>query len=88
MNMAKQETMDTIEKTLDTVEYQLDTLERIPKVNLNGTTKQQQIVILSTVAGVSAITGALLVYAALRSRLRQKKIILTPVPDASEASGN
>lgn len=49
--------MDTIEATIDTVEGTLDTLERIPKVNLNGTTKNQQIVILSTVAGISLVTG-------------------------------
>jgi hypothetical protein len=44
--MAKKETMAAIEATIDTVDETVGTLERIPKVNLNGTTKQQQILIL------------------------------------------
>lgn len=57
--MPKQETMDAIEKTLDTAEETVHTLERIPKMNLNGTTRAQQILILSTVAVAGVSLGVL-----------------------------
>lgn len=74
--MAKQETMDVIEKVIDTTEETVGTLERIPKANLNGTTKQQQILILTTVAAVSAATGAVATYYIIKGKIqfrRQKK---------------
>lgn len=51
-------TNDTLEKTVDVAEEVLETLERIPKAHLNGTTKVQQIVILSAVAAGGALIGA------------------------------
>lgn len=73
--MPKPETMEAIENTLGTIEETAATLERIPKVNLNGTTKKQQIIILGTVAAVSAIAGAGTTYALLKGKihLRRKK---------------
>lgn len=55
--MAKQETMEAIEDALDRIDDTLVTLERIPKANLNGTTKNEQIVILTTVAAVSGVAS-------------------------------
>lgn len=74
-NMAKQETMETIEKTIDTATETIDTLERIPKVNLNGTTKKQQVIILGTTAAVSLIAGVLLTNAWHKGKfqLRRRK---------------
>jgi flagellar basal body-associated protein FliL len=72
--MANKETMDVIEKTLDVVEEQIETLERIPKVHLNGTTKKQQIVILATVAVVSAAAGAGVAYWLTKRRLKAKYV--------------
>jgi len=72
--MPKQETMEAIENTLESVENTVQTLERIPKVNLNGTTRSQQILILSTVA-VAGVTFGVLGNNAIRKvgrKLRRK----------------
>lgn len=68
--MAEKQTMDAIEKTIDTTEDTLNTLERIPKLALNGTTKKQQVVILGTVAGVSALTGVVFTVLAHKGKLK------------------
>lgn len=68
--MPTKETMETIEKTLEVVEDQLETIERIPKVNLNGTTKRQQIVILSVTAAASAVVSGAIVYQVTKRRLK------------------
>lgn len=82
--MADKHTMDVIENTLDTVEGTFDTLERIPKAHLNGTTKQQQILILLTVSGVSFAAGVAVATVAIKGiRLRRKKkIVDIPVVEA------
>lgn len=84
--MAKQATMDAIENTIDTVGDTYDTLERIPKVNLNGTTKNQQILILGTVAGMSAFAGIALYHgvrkAAIRLRHKRKNVV-SPVREVN-----
>lgn len=77
--MAKAQTMDAIETTIDTVTDTVDTLERIPKVHLNGTTKGQQILILSTVAGVSVALSSVATYKVMKRKLR-RKTHLTQVP--------
>lgn len=70
--MAKRQTMEAIENTVDAVEETVETLERIPKVNLNGTTKKQQVLILTTVAvGSAAVT--LFLYNRAR-KLKQKVV--------------
>lgn len=73
--MAEKQTMDAIEKTIDTTGETLNTLERVPKLALNGTTKKQQVIILSTVAGVSALTGVVFTVMAHKGKLtlRRKK---------------
>lgn len=74
-SMAKKEHLDAIENTLDTVTDTVETLERIPKVNLNGTTKNEQLLILGTVAVVSVTIGVLgnnLIRKSL-GKLRRKK---------------
>jgi len=74
--MAKKETMDAVETTIDTVAETVDTLERIPQVRLNGTTRNQQVLILSTVAFVSATAGAVAGYYVIdfiKSRRNNKK---------------
>lgn len=68
--MVAQETMDAIEKTVEVVEETFDTVERIPKVNLNGTTKAQQYVILGVTAGVSAALGSFVTYRLVRNKLK------------------
>lgn len=73
--MPKPETMETIENTLGTIEETAATLERIPKVNLNGTTKKQQFIILGTTAAVGLVAGSLLTNAWHKGKfhLRRKK---------------
>lgn len=82
--MPSKETMDTIEATMEAIETKLDsvtdtlgTLERIPKVNLNGTTKQQQVLILSTVMVASASIGAVAMRYAMKwsEKRRNKKVL-------------
>lgn len=53
--MSTQEIVEGVEEVIDTV-------ERIPNVNLNGTTKKQQIIILGVTAAVSAASAGGLVY--------------------------
>lgn len=84
--MVAQETLDTIEETLDVVEETLDTLERIPKVNLNGTTKKQQYIILGVTAVVSAAAGGGVAYffANRHLRLKYEAIAEKEVADAKK----
>ncbi len=70
--MPKKETMDVIEKTLETVEDTLDTVGRIPKVRLNGTTKQQQIIIPGVTVGVSVIASGGLTYLLSKKKFQAK----------------
>ena len=70
--MATKETMAVIEQTIDTIEDTFDTIERIPRVNLNGTTKKQQIIILSVTVVVSAISGGGLVYFLFNKKIQTK----------------
>lgn len=79
--MAKQETMEAVEKTIDAVEDTVETLERIPNVNLNGTTKGQQILILSTVAVSSAVVATVL------TSFVQRKLAERKARKASESRG-
>lgn len=72
--MANSDTMDAIEKTLDVVDETLETIERIPKVNLNGTTKAQQVIILCVTAGVAAAIGGAVTYYFTKKTLRQKYV--------------
>lgn len=73
--MADKQTMEAIEKTIDSTADTFHTLERIPKADLNGTTKQQQVLILSVVSLASLAVGAGLTYGWVVSRVkaRQKK---------------
>lgn len=59
-SMAEKKTMDNIEKVVDTASETVDTLERIPTARLNGTTKNQQYVILGTVAGAGLVAGVMI----------------------------
>jgi hypothetical protein len=68
--MAEKQTMDAIENTIDTTGETLQTLERIPKLALNGTTKKQQVIILGTVAGASALTGVVFTVLAHKGKLK------------------
>lgn len=70
--MASAETMENIEKVVDAVEDTLETVERIPKVNLNGTTKKQQVVILGLTAFSSAAAGGAIAYLVTKKRLELK----------------
>lgn len=82
--MAKQQTMDAIEHTIDAVEDTAQTLERIPKVNLNGTTKNQQVLILATVAVVSAAAGVATTIAVMKGKLRLRRRDVTVVEPVIE----
>lgn len=80
--MAKQATMDAIETTIDTVEETVGTLERIPNVNLNGTTKNQQLLILGTVAVISAATASVATFYIIKGKIvlrRKKKVQPQPI---------
>lgn len=70
--MDKQATLDAVEKTLDVVEEQIETVARIPKVHLNGTTKQQQFIILGVTTTVGVIIGIVFGYKASQGRLKLK----------------
>jgi hypothetical protein len=63
-------THEVVEKTLDVVEDTIETLERIPKANLNGTTKTQQYVILGVTAVVAAAAGGAIGYRIAKKRLK------------------
>lgn len=82
--MATQETKEKIEKTVDVVDETISTLERIPKVNLNGTTKSQQVIILGTVFAVGAIAGPVVVSYVKRgfNALRRKPVVLNQTINA------
>lgn len=69
---------------VEVVEETVETLERIPKVRLNGTTKAQQIVILATTAGVSAVVAGVVVgkIVAKRQALKYEDIITHEVNEA------
>lgn len=69
--MTSSKTMEVLEEVVDTVDETLETLERIPKANLNGTTKGQQILILTFTAGVSAAAGAFVAYKVTQKKLRK-----------------
>lgn len=78
---AAEKTLDEIEPVLERIESELDqTAEaavRIPKLRLNGTTKKQQILILSITAGVSAAATGLIVWKVVQKRetLRYEAIL-------------
>lgn len=82
--MAKEEVMDVVEETLDVIDDTLETLERIPKVHLNGTTKAQQIVILSVTFTVGAAVGAGVAYKVLdkKFKLKYEKIAEQEIAEA------
>lgn len=69
--MTSSKTMEILEETVDAIDETLDTLERIPKANLNGTTKGQQILILTFTAGVSAALGGFVAYKVTKEKLRK-----------------
>lgn len=69
--MANEEIMNRIENTLDEVEDTIATIERIPRMNLNGTTRKQQVIIISTVAVVSS--AATVVVSRLVKKVRARK---------------
>ena len=56
--MTKEAVVDAVATAVDVVGDQVETLERIPNLALNGTTRNQQIVILATTAGVALAVGA------------------------------
>jgi len=60
------------EETVEVIEETLDTLERIPRVALNGTTRAQQILILSTVAATSAVIAGVVVGKIVQKRMNLK----------------
>jgi hypothetical protein len=70
--MASEKVLETIEHSLDAIEETLDTVERIPKVNLNGTTKKQQMLILAVTAGFSLLGGAAVGAAVSMKRFKTK----------------
>jgi hypothetical protein len=55
--MATQETIETVANVVEAVEDTVETVERIPKLRLNGTTKKQQIIILSVTALAAGLVG-------------------------------
>lgn len=55
---AASNTAEVISETLDAVDETLEAIERIPSMNLNGTTKKQQVIIFVTVGLVSVAAGA------------------------------
>lgn len=61
-----------VEETVDVVEETLDTIERIPNLNLNGTTKKQQIIILGATAVVSALVAGTVSHFVTRKFLTTK----------------
>src|SRR6478735_5885908 len=60
------------EETVEVLEETLETLERIPAVRLNGTTRAQQILILSTVAATSAVIAGIVVGKIVQKRMNLK----------------
>lgn len=84
--MVAKETVDAIEKTLEVVEDQVETLERIPKVHLNGTTKAQQIVILSATALAGAAVGVGVSYKVIQRhwRLHYEELAEKDLAEAKE----
>lgn len=77
--MNKEATKAAVEKTIDVVDEQVSTLERIPQVRLNGTTRQQQIIILSVTAGVSAALGAFTAWKLARRRFAAPPAVNVPL---------
>lgn len=77
-------TVEILEEAAEVVEDTLDTLERIPTANLNGTTKAQQILILTFTAAVAAAAGAAITYKVMDIRLKTKyeKIAEQEIADA------
>lgn len=82
--MASQKTVDAVVKAVDVVEETAETLERIPKVNLNGTTKKQQVFILLATATFAAVGGAVLgaSVAAKRFKLKYEEIAEQEIEEA------
>lgn len=82
------ETLDVIEGKMDVIEETLDTLEHVRpgSLNLNGTTKGQQVFLLSAVALVGAAAGGAIVYFGLRKKLTAKfdEISKKEIADAKE----
>lgn len=69
---AKAKVVEAVEKAVDIAEETLETVERIPKADLNGTTKKQQYIIIGVTAVVSAVSGGGLVYLVLNKKLKTK----------------
>lgn len=78
---AKEAILDATEAVIDTVSETAETVERIPNLHLNGTTRKQQIVILTFTALVSAGVAGTAVYFLTKKKLetRYEKIIAEEV---------
>jgi flagellar basal body-associated protein FliL len=68
----KAKVLDATETAFDNIEETLETLERIPKANLNGTTKKQQWVIIGVTAGVSVLLGGGASYLFFKKRFEKQ----------------
>lgn len=79
-------TLEVIEENLDTIEETLDAIERIPTARFNGTTKRQQIIIMTVTAAVSAAAGAVVAYKVSQKRLRShyEQIAETEIAEARQ----
>lgn len=76
-------------EVLDVVEETVETIERIPNLNLNGTTKKQQIIILGTTAVASLLVGGAVSHFITKKVLTTKfdKVLETEM-DATRAHYN
>jgi len=74
MATAKKEEVaaEVVEKTLEAIDETVETLERIPKVHLNGTTKAQQVAILTVTFVAGAVVGGFVAYKVTEKKLRLK----------------
>jgi hypothetical protein len=67
--MANEKVIDAVEKTLDVAEDQLETVKRIPKLRLNGTTRAQQVTIITFTLAAGAAAGATATYVIVKKKL-------------------
>lgn len=76
-------------EVLDVVEETVEAIERIPSLNLNGTTKKQQIIILGTTAVVSLLVGGTVSHFVTKKVLATKfDKVLAQEMDATRAHYN
>jgi tetrahydromethanopterin S-methyltransferase subunit G len=92
MSAGEKAVLEAAEKSLDAIEDRLDVIEqtaehvRPGRLNLNGTTKGQQVAILAGTAVVGALAGGGLTYILLKKRLEMKyeRIVKQEIQDAKE----